>query len=347
MRDGRIPSPARWCAAFAGRGAFDPLDIAVGGESHLIGHVRHASSNPLASRAASAGLSISRPISVFRRAERGSKLNEPTKMRAAVDARTSSRAGSPTSCRRSSCLLSRRRPRAADGLSSIEPHAGARAASSRTSRSRRARRRRRWPRANWSGREPSRPARRASASAAVPSSPGTKYGDTRSNDRCGAPESRSELGSSRIVGPPVVSSVLRRIVADQLRASPTRAAARRRAARARACVSRRASQVGARCRIGAHLLERSPRASAAAPAGRGPAMARRVRRGAVPVPVELRRDIAHDRADRDDVEVREPDPLARAEVLVADVAAADDRHLVVGGERLVVHAAVQRAKSVR
>jgi hypothetical protein len=66
----------------------------------------------------------------------------------------------------------------------------------------------------------------------------------------------------------------------------------------------------------------------------------RVRRRTVPVQVERGRHVAHDRPDRDDVEVGELDALARAVVLVADVAAADDRDLVVGRERLVVHAPV-------
>src|SRR5205823_4577332 len=48
-------------------------------------------------------------------------------------------------------------------------------------------------------------------------------------------------------------------------------------------------------------------------------------------------------ADRQDIEIHEPGrpPLARVEVLVADVAPADDGDLAVGGERLVVHPPVE------
>ncbi len=62
---------------------------------------------------------------------------------------------------------------------------------------------------------------------------------------------------------------------------------------------------------------------------------------AVPVGVELRGHVAHHRADRQHVEIGEGDFALAAEIFVADVAPADDRRLVVRGERLVVHAAVE------
>ena len=63
---------------------------------------------------------------------------------------------------------------------------------------------------------------------------------------------------------------------------------------------------------------------------------------AVPVLVEGRGDFRHDRSDRHDVDVGEREVRVCLEVLVADVASADDGHLVVHGEALAVHAVVHR-----
>ena len=79
---------------------------------------------------------------------------------------------------------------------------------------------------------------------------------------------------------------------------------------------------------------RSPRCDARISARRWPG------RFAVPVRVEPGRDFAHHGASGEHVEVGECDRAVGAEVFVADVAAADDRRLVVGRERLVVHAPV-------
>ena len=65
----------------ARRAAVDPLQAAVGAQLYRVGRARQAAVELPASCSASDGLSISRPISVFSLAERGSKLNEPTKMR--------------------------------------------------------------------------------------------------------------------------------------------------------------------------------------------------------------------------------------------------------------------------
>ena len=65
------------------------------------------------------------------------------------------------------------------------------------------------------------------------------------------------------------------------------------------------------------------------------------RRFALPIPLEVSGDVAHDRTDRHHVEIDERHCLVRIEVFVADVAAADDRNLAVDRERLVVHAAVE------
>ena len=74
--------PARCRSATPRSGPFDPLQAAtVGPEPDLVRDQGAAASKRSASTWANFGLSITRPISVFSRAERWSKLNEPTKMR--------------------------------------------------------------------------------------------------------------------------------------------------------------------------------------------------------------------------------------------------------------------------
>ena len=64
---------------------------------------------------------------------------------------------------------------------------------------------------------------------------------------------------------------------------------------------------------------------------------------AVPVLIELFGHLRHDRADRHHVEIGEGEIRVRVEILVADVAASDDRDLVVHGEGLAVHAVIHRS----
>ncbi len=52
----------------------------------------------------------------------------------------------------------------------------------------------------------------------------------------------------------------------------------------------------------------------------------------VPVGIEHVRNFLHDGPDSNDVEVTELGILADAEVFICDIAAADDRNLVVDGE---------------
>ena len=68
----------------------------------------------------------------------------------------------------------------------------------------------------------------------------------------------------------------------------------------------------------------------------------RPRVAAVPVLVERPGNFRHDRSDRHDVDVGEREVRIRLEVLVPDVAAADDGHLIVDGEALAVHAVIHR-----
>lgn len=60
-----------------------------------------------------------------------------------------------------------------------------------------------------------------------------------------------------------------------------------------------------------------------------------------PVAVETARYRVYDRPLGQNVEVDEQSLLPRSEIFVADIAAADDGHLAVGGETLVVHPPVQ------
>ena len=52
------------------------------------------------------------------------------------------------------------------------------------------------------------------------------------------------------------------------------------------------------------------------------------------------RDLAHRRTNDHHVEVGKFNAFSRTRVLVAYIAPADDRHLVVSGKRLVVHAVI-------
>ncbi len=70
----------------------------------------------------------------------------------------------------------------------------------------------------------------------------------------------------------------------------------------------------------------------------------RVGRRGIPELVEGTGNLADDRADRQDVQVAEGHLAGCLEVLVADVASAQDRHLIVGDECLVVHAAIDTGK---
>ena len=70
----------------------------------------------------------------------------------------------------------------------------------------------------------------------------------------------------------------------------------------------------------------------------------RHRRGAVPVSLEDPRQIADDRSDRQHVQIAEIGDGVHAVVVVADIAAADDRRRIVGDHQLVVHAAVEPAE---
>ena len=67
-------------------------------------------------------------------------------------------------------------------------------------------------------------------------------------------------------------------------------------------------------------------------------------RGAVPVSVEYPRQIADDRPDRQHVQIAKIGDGVHAVVVVADIAAADDRRRIVGDHQLVVHAAVEPAE---
>ena len=60
----------------------------------------------------------------------------------------------------------------------------------------------------------------------------------------------------------------------------------------------------------------------------------------IPVGVEHRRHFLHDRANCDNIEVTKFGVDARTEVLVGNIAPADQSDLVVHGERFVVHAPV-------
>ena len=68
-------------------------------------------------------------------------------------------------------------------------------------------------------------------------------------------------------------------------------------------------------------------------------------RAARPVALEVTADFFDHRPDGDDVQVDERYILAGSEVLIADIATADDGGLAIGRERLVVHAAI-RAREV-
>ena len=59
----------------------DPVEVAVRVEAHLVGVGRDRLAERGGDLLGSGGLSITRPSSVFRRAERGSKLNEPMNTR--------------------------------------------------------------------------------------------------------------------------------------------------------------------------------------------------------------------------------------------------------------------------
>jgi hypothetical protein len=76
-------------------------------------------------------------------------------------------------------------------------------------------------------------------------------------------------------------------------------------------------------------------------AGRRQHVVQRVGRGAGPVALEVVGDGPYHLADRQHVEVDEHHLVIGAEVLVADVTAADDADPTIGGVGLVVHAAVQ------
>src|SRR6478735_3025309 len=67
-------------------------------------------------------------------------------------------------------------------------------------------------------------------------------------------------------------------------------------------------------------------------------------RGAVPVSVEYRRQIADDRANRQRVQIAIIGDGVHAIVDVTDIAAADDRRSIVDNQQLVVHAAVDPAE---
>jgi hypothetical protein len=56
------------------------------------------------------------------------------------------------------------------------------------------------------------------------------------------------------------------------------------------------------------------------------------------------RDLVDDGTDRQDVEIDEKDVVAGTEVFVANIAAADYRRLVVGGEGLVVHPPIEASE---
>src|SRR5210317_459400 len=60
----------------------------------------------------------------------------------------------------------------------------------------------------------------------------------------------------------------------------------------------------------------------------------------IPVGIEHVRYVLHDATDSDDVEVTELGVFSHPEILVGDIAPADNRYLVIDSERLVVHAAV-------
>ena len=67
-------------------------------------------------------------------------------------------------------------------------------------------------------------------------------------------------------------------------------------------------------------------------------------RGAVPVSVEYPRQIADNRPDRQHIQIAKIGDGVHAIVVVADIAAADDRRRIVGHHQLVVHAAVDPAE---
>ena len=67
-------------------------------------------------------------------------------------------------------------------------------------------------------------------------------------------------------------------------------------------------------------------------------------RGAVPVSVEYPRQIADNRPDRQHIQIAKIGDGVHAIVVVADIAAANDRRRIVGHHQLVVHAAVDPAE---
>lgn len=61
----------------------------------------------------------------------------------------------------------------------------------------------------------------------------------------------------------------------------------------------------------------------------------------VPVKIELARHHLRDGSDRQRIHIPEAHIFCGREILIADIAAAEDRRLVVEGDRLVVHAAIE------
>ena len=67
-------------------------------------------------------------------------------------------------------------------------------------------------------------------------------------------------------------------------------------------------------------------------------------RGAVPVSVEYRREIADDRPDRQHIQIAIIGDGVHAIIDVTDIAATDDRRRIVRNHQLVVHAAIDPAE---
>jgi hypothetical protein len=66
----------------------------------------------------------------------------------------------------------------------------------------------------------------------------------------------------------------------------------------------------------------------------------RNRRLVIPIKIEFVGHLRHHRPDDHNVEIGKIHHRMRLEIFVADIAAADDRDLPVGGERLVVHSLI-------
>jgi hypothetical protein len=181
------------------------------------------------------------------------------------------------------------------------------------------------------------PAFASDVSAETPDFPGTKYGETSSSLEAGRPMIRSSRGHSISFG--------------RARPSPFAGSSLTSAtgAHSKSIVPPRNAAVNGDSSIAfeIELCLRPPRDGVVRarhlrghPFGPQP-IRHPMRRRALPIALEIARHLAHHRSDGQRVEIDEQRILAGPEIRIADVATADDRRAVVGGERLVVHPAVE------